>query len=336
VHLADAWRDGARIVADAPVDRVLHEQGRVTGVEASVVLDGVSRRLVVRAPQVVAAAGALRTPIVLERSGLDHPANGRHLRLHPVGMIGAFLDEDVEMWRGTMQGARALHHLDLDGDGRGDGPGDAPGGFIVESAPGTPGLIGLVFPWEGRAEFEALMGRIRHVAPIIGIVRERGSGTIRLSRAGRPRIDYTVSPEDRRTLQAMLAEGARIAWEGGSREMVAVGTPPSWFRGTDGRAFDAWQASLRSFSFEPNRGSVVSAHQMGSARAGGDPRTHVADPRGRVRRPDARDGRDATIRGLYVGDASAFPSALGVNPMITTMAWARRVARTVLAEGSVA
>jgi choline dehydrogenase-like flavoprotein len=337
VHLAEAWRHGARIVPDAPVERVLLDGGRATGVEAIVSVDGVPRRLIVRAPQVVLAAGALRTPIVLERSGIDHPATGRHLRLHPVGVIGAFLDEDVAMWRGTMQAARALHHLDLDGDGRGDGPGDAPSGFIVESAPGTPGLIALVFPWEGRAAFEGLMGRIRRVAPIIGIVRERGAGTIRLSRAGRPRIDYRLTPEDRRTLGAMLAEAARIAWEGGSREMVAVGTPPRWFRaGRDGdeRAFGSWQAGLRSFPFEPNRGTVVSAHQMGSARAGADPALHTADPAGRVRTPDARPGRDRLIQGLYVGDASSFPSALGVNPMMTTMAWARQVARTVLAEGA--
>jgi choline dehydrogenase-like flavoprotein len=337
VHLADAWRAGARIIPDAPVDRVLVEGGQAAGVEARVVVDGVARTLVVRAPQVVVAAGALRTPIVLERSRLRHPAIGRHLRLHPVGVMAAFLDEDVAMWRGTMQGVRALHHLDMDGDGRGDGPGDVPGGFVVESAPGTPGLIALIFPWEGRATFTGLMGRIRHVAPIIGIVRERGSGRVSLSRAGRPRIDYTLAPEDRHTLQAMLAEGARIAWEGGSREMVAVGTPPSWFRAPggpdDGRAFDAWQASLRGFSFEPNRGTVVSAHQMGSARAGGDPAAYVADPWGRVRHDDARANRDRTIPGLYIGDASLFPSALGVNPMITTMALARRVARTVLAEG---
>jgi choline dehydrogenase-like flavoprotein len=341
VHLAQAWRAGARIVPDAAVSRVLLDGDRATGVEAVTTVEGRPWRLVVRAPQVVLAAGALRTPIVLERSGIDHPATGRHLRLHPVGVIGAFLDEDVAMWRGTMQAARALHHLDINGDGRGDGrgdgPNDAPGGFIVESAPGTPGLIALVFPWEGRDAFEGLMRRIRHVAPIIGIVREKGSGRVHLSRAGRPRIDYTVSPEDRQTLGAMLAEGARIAWEGGSREMVAVGAPPRWFRAEggpgDGRAFDAWQAGLRGFSFEPNRGTVVSAHQMGSARAGGDPAGYTADPAGRVRAADARAGSDRIVRGLYVGDASAFPSALGVNPMVTTMAWARRVSRTVLAEG---
>ena len=35
-----------------------------------------------------------------------------------------------------------------------------------------------------------------------------------------------------------------------------------------------------------------------------------------------------------LGNADASPSALGVNPMMTTIAWARQVARTVLAEGA--
>ncbi len=301
VHLAEAWRHGTRIIPDAPVERVLVEEGRARGRRG----DGLDRAACRGGSssgrrRSSSRPGALRTPIVLERSGIDHPATGRHLRLHPVGVIGAFLDEDVAMWRGTMQAARALHHLDLDGDGTGDGPGDAPSGFIVESAPGTPGLIALVFPWEGRDAFEGLMGRIRRVAPIIGIVRERGSGSIRLSRAGRPRIDYTLSALDRQTLGAMLAEAARIAWEGGSREMVAVGTPPRWFRADrdgDERAFGSWQASLRSFPYQPNRGTVVSAHQMGSARAGDDPARHTADPVGRIRQPDARPGRDRDDRG---------------------------------------
>jgi choline dehydrogenase-like flavoprotein len=37
------------------------------------------------------------------------------------------------------------------------------------------------------------------------------------------------------------------------------------------------------------------------------------------------------MRGLYVTDASAFPSASGVNPMLTVMALARRTASRIVA-----
>jgi choline dehydrogenase-like flavoprotein len=49
----------------------------------------------------------------------------------------------------------------------------------------------------------------------------------------------------------------------------------------------------------------------------------VADP----------DGRLQDVGGVYVADASAFPSASGVNPMLTVMALARRNAARILAAG---
>ena len=68
---------------------------------------------------------------------------------------------------------------------------------------------------------------------------------------------------------------------------------------------------------------------MGSVRMGADPRTHPCDPWGRVR---AAAAATSVVRGLYVGDGSLFPTGIGVNPMITIMALARRVARVILAE----
>jgi choline dehydrogenase-like flavoprotein len=61
---------------------------------------------------------------------------------------------------------------------------------------------------------------------------------------------------------------------------------------------------------------------------GGSVADHACDPDGRVR---TRAG--ASVAGLYVGDGSLFPTGIGVNPMITIMALARRVARTVVGEG---
>ena len=95
------------------------------------------------------------------------------------------------------------------------------------------------------------------------------------------------------------------------------------------------QRRLTRFDFSPNRGTVFSAHQMGTARMGGDPVDHACDPYGRVRsssRPRSTDQNGGLVKGLYVADGSLFPTAIGVNPMITILALAKRVARTVLAD----
>ena len=61
---------------------------------------------------------------------------------------------------------------------------------------------------------------------------------------------------------------------------------------------------------------------MGSVRMGAESADHPCDPWGRVR--DGRAAATTVVRGLYVGDGRVFPTAIGVNPMITIMALARR------------
>ena len=344
VHLTSAMAAGARIADRARVARVLVEEGRAVGIEAAVMLvdpatgepiDGPggdplrprTRRLIVRAAQVVVAAGALRSPAVLLASGLDHPGIGRHLRIHPVPVVAGLFDDPIDMWRGTMQAARSLQF------GRSEGRRN---GYVIESAPGHPGLIGLALPWEGTDAHANMLGRIRHIAPLIAITRDGGEGRVRLTGSGTARIDYRLDERGVATLRHALVSMGRIARAAGARQIVAVGTPPRW-HGRDGfapgqedRSFVVFEDALRSFDFAPNRGSVFSAHQMGSVRMGAAV-AEPCDPDGRVR---TRDGR--VIPGLYVGDGSLFPTAIGVNPMVTIMGLARRVARTVLAEGRAA
>jgi choline dehydrogenase-like flavoprotein len=345
VHLAEAHEAGARIVERARVTRVLFEGERAVGIEANVLrvdpesgevvrasgggrAQATTRRLVVHATQVVVAAGALRSPVVLLESGLDHPAIGRHLRLHPVPVVAGIFAEDIEMWRGTMQAARSLEFA-----------GSVPGrrGYTIESAPGHPGLIALALPWQGTDAHAGLLGRIRKVAPLIAITRDGGEGRVRSASPGHVRVDYRLDAEGVATLRHALVSMARVARAAGAQQVVAVGTPPRWHtagrdpgddRGDD-RAFAVFENALRSFDFAPNRGSVFSAHQMGSVRMGSDAASHPCDPWGRV-----RSARGRIVPGLYVADGSLFPTGIGVNPMITILALARRVARTVAAEAA--
>jgi choline dehydrogenase-like flavoprotein len=228
------------------------------------------------------------------------------------------------MWRGTMQAARSLQFSRPEADRN---------GYVIESAPGHPGLIALALPWEGTDSHAELLGRIRHIAPLIAVTRDGGEGRVRLTGSGQARIDYALDERGVATLRHALVSMAGIARAAGARRIVAVGTPPRWHGrtgfgpGQEARAFVVFEDALRSFDFRPNRGSVFSAHQMGSVRMGAAI-DHPCDPAGRVRTHGG-----AVIPGLYVGDGSLFPTGIGVNPMITVMALARRVARTVAGEG---
>jgi choline dehydrogenase-like flavoprotein len=338
VHLATAAAHGARIVPRVRVTRVLVEGGRAVGVEGHALVpdpvtgepipDGTAprgvrvRTLRVHAPQVVVAAGALRTPAVLEGSGLDHPAIGRHLRVHPVTGALTRQPAPVELWRGPMQAARSLEFSAA-----------APGrqGYVIESAPGHPGLLALAVPWESATAHAQLMADIRHLGAFIAVTRDGGAGRVRLTRHGRVRVDYALDATGVATLRHAAVSCARLARASDAIDIVIPGIRPAWSRGpVDDAAFGRFLDEVEAFDFRPNHGSIFSAHQMGTARMGADPRDHACDPSGRVR-VGPRD--DRVVGGLYVADTSLFPTALGVNPMLTVMVLARRVARTILAEG---
>ena len=335
-HLATAAVGGARIVPEASVRRVLREDGRAVGVEAIVGLDAwrrarleggpasPPRRLVVRAPVVVVAAGALRTPIVLARSGLEHPAIGDHLRIHPVPVVIGRFSERIEMWRGIMQAAR-LTEFEAAADGR--------SGYAVESAPGHPGLAAVALPWTSGEAFVEQARGLAHLAPFIAVTRDGGAGRVRPTRRGGVRIDYRLDDRGRATIRHALDAMARLARAAGAVEVTIPTTVPSTLDAAtladDGR-YATRLAALRTIDLGPNRIGLFSAHQMGTARAGVDPRRHACGPGGRVR-TGTRD--DRVVPGLYVADGSLFPTGLGINPMLTIMALARGVTRTILADG---
>jgi len=320
-HLAAACAGGAQLLARARVERIQLRDGAATGVEGLLLdEDGRAERpFRIRAGSVVVAAGALRTPLLLQASGIGHPALGRFLRLHPVVAVAARMPGPVDMWIGPSQAARSLEHLRAGGPGRG-------GGFVIESAPPHPGLVASALPWDGGEAHAALMNDIRQYAPLIAILHEAGSGSVSWSRGAHPRIGYRLGAEDGDTARHALMELARIARAGGAERVLVLSTPALSWSATDGEAgFDDLLVGLATASTAPNRITLFSAHQMGSARAGANPGTHACDPMGRV-----RDGRDSIVRNLHVADASLFPTSSGVNPMMTVMALAERSARAVL------
>jgi choline dehydrogenase-like flavoprotein len=191
-------------------------------------------------------------------------------------------------------------------------------GFRLEVPQAYPGILAASFPWWGADAHRARAKEARHIASFIGIVRDRTEGRITIDKAGEPLVAYDNGALERRLLARAMVEGARIHVAAGARRVFTLHTPPLE---REASAIDDLVAEIERRGVHPNRVALFSAHQMSSCRIGRDRGSSVADP----------DGQVWGTRGLFITDASAFPSASGVNPMMTVMALARRTASRMLA-----
>jgi len=303
--LADAVKYGARVIPDAEVGRVLIQGGRVAGVAATVG----DRSLTVRAPRVIMAAGALNSPAILLRSGLEHPALGRNLHLHPVAAVSGVYPDPINPWEGRLLPAYSRQFARRDGNY----------GFLLEVAPAHPGLAVLNSPWGSGEQYRHDAAQISHAAFFIALVRDRGSGRVTLDRHGRRRIDYRLHDYDRNHLLAGQAELVKIHGAAGAIRISTLHSQLNqWDRG--GReSVSAFAARSMQLKSGPNQLPVLCAHQMGTCRMGRSAKEAVADPTGAV----------FGVKGLFVADTSGFPAASGVNPMITAMTLSLWVAKQI-------
>ncbi len=310
--LQDASDAGARAVVGARAERILVESGRAIGVEATVThADGTTSALRVDAPTVVLAAGAIESPAVLLRSGIGGPAAGRHLRLHPASLVAGVYEQPIEGWIGQIQSALSDQFKHCEGEH----------GFLIEATTVAPAIVAMSMPWEDGLAHKRLLSKLAHIAPFISVARDHGEGRVVIDAHGRAVTQWSFADEtDARLFHRAMVELARMQRAAGAKEIVTFYQQPalSWREGED---FDAFLAAIEQGSLEANDIAAFTAHQMGSCRMGSDPAESVADGRGQLH----------DTAGVWIGDASAFPTAPGVNPMISIMALAHRTAAHILA-----
>src|SRR2546423_1440150 len=148
-YLQDASDAGAKFVVGARADRILTEDGRATGVEATVTnADGSTTKLTVEAPTVAVAAGSVESPALLLRGGIGGPAAGKHLRLHPAAVVQGVYDEQIEGWIGQAQSAVSYQFAECEGEW----------GFLMESCPTAPALTATGWPWGDGAQHKREYG----------------------------------------------------------------------------------------------------------------------------------------------------------------------------------
>ncbi|HYN82650.1 MAG TPA: GMC family oxidoreductase [Gemmatimonadaceae bacterium] len=316
--LRDAQETGnLSLVGRCRADRLIVTNGRVSGVSATAVsaAGAAQHSVTVNARVVVVACGALHTPALLMRSGIELPELGRNLFIHPTTGVTGVFDQLIEAWKGPPQTVVCDEFAELRGSY----------GYRIETAVAHPGLLAAATPWLGAVHHRQTMQEVAHRALLIVLVRDRASGRVSIDADGRPRIRYRPRRLERQMLRHGMATAARILDAAGAKSISTVHVRPlgtERVANTDATIPQQIDQLCRSISTAPvgrNRMHLFSAHQMGTCRMGRDGRSAVCDANGEV----------FGVRGLFIGDASAFPLSSGVNPMITVMAMAHHTARRI-------
>ncbi len=302
-YLPRAVEHGAQVWSHALIEKILVKNGRAVGVRGRALNregGNPGDTIEVRAKRVVVAAGAWHTPVLLMDSGLGNPRMvGKKLTLHPAFRVIARFDEPVQGWKGALQSAYSdsLEHL----------------GITYTGLHIPSGVLGATMPGVG-VEHTNNAKHIDHLAMFGGLLHDEGGGEIHrvprwLGGGREPIVTYRMSERDRAKIGINLRTMARAFFAVGAREVYL---PVLGLRGVDADGLARVPLeTLPARNFE-----CASQHPLGSATMGSTEKRSVVDDEGRV----------WGVGGLHLADGSVVPTSLGVNPQLSIMTMATRMA----------
>ena len=317
--IPEAVAAGADVYANAWVERLTTDGRHCTGVIAKVRDPRTDRfnghTLTVSARATVLAGGAINSPAVLLRSGIDpNGRTGKRTFFHPaVGGVGVH-PEHVNPFVGSPQYVYSDEFVARE---RGMG-------FLLEGAPMFPMSMGSL-PTGLGAERQAMLELLPYSA-LTGALLHDGfdpddpdeGATITVKSDGRPNIDYKWT--------ARLEEGLREASRATLKIQLAAGARQAYtVNGLYVRSESEIDALLERSLWGPGRAPVFVAHCMGGCAMGSDPTTSVVD---------SRTLRHHALDDVFVIDGSVFPTSCSVNPQISIYglaSWAAEHVREAVA-----
>lgn len=267
----------------------------------------------------VIACGAICTPELLKRSGLKNPNIGKNLHLHPVIMGWGYFPDDGgdDQWpeaeKRSYEGgimtamSKVVSNFDTSGYGA-----------VIQTPALHPGMFSVLVPWLSGKDIKKRMLKFSRTAHVFALARDKGSGSL----AASTDISYQMEDSDQESLSTGIERVLRILAAAGAEE-IGTHHKEGGILNVKGAREEEFERFVKTESLRPLKNlstPICSAHQMGSCRMGVGPEVSAVSPKGETWEVD----------GLFVADSSVFPTALGVNPMVTIQAIAYCTAQSVL------
>ena len=266
----------------------------------------------IEAKVIVVCAGAVNTPALLLRSGLGRnlPRLGQGFTAHPALIVVAEHGQPITNFVGHPKS----FYLDQFAESE---------RFVLETCMYFPFTTAKSLAGFGEAH-SAFMRTFPRLQMILVLACDEVDphNRVTINDHGRPVVHYRFTPELLRALVRGAVTSAKIFFAAGAkRAHVPVAQPPTVEAHDAGRL----EQFAQKGQFKPGKVTVSAAHLQGGFAMGRTPRDSVTDAYGRVH----------GIPWLFVADASLFPNSVEINPYLTIMALADRVAEKIREEARV-
>lgn len=187
---------------------------------------------------------------------------------------------------------------------------------MLENVTAAPMTTAASLPGFGTA-LERAMAALAHLARTVVVLRDETRGSLTLDRpSARGVVSYMPAVNDLERMGLAIRQLARLYLAAGAEEVwLPIEGLASIRREADLVVLDGRTFSPRDFTL------LYAVHLFGGATLSATPKAGACDESGQV----------WGVTGLYVSDASCLPSNTGVNPQITIMANALRIAEASVA-----
>jgi choline dehydrogenase-like flavoprotein len=258
---------------------------------------------------IVVCGGAINSAALLMRSGLTRrlPRLGHSFTCHPAIIMVAEHDRAVNNFVGHPKSFYLDQFTETDR-------------FLLETCTYFPFITAKAMTGFGpeHSRFMRAFPRLQMIL-VLACDEVDTHNRVSIDGSGYPVVHYRFTPEVQQGLVMGAVTSAKIFFAAGA---ALVHVPVAEFPTIERKDAAQLDQIAEHPDFKPGKISISAAHLQGGCAMGRGPADSVTDAYGRVH----------GIPWLFVADSSLFPNSLEINPYLTIMALADRVAETIRKE----
>lgn len=306
IQIPEAERNGVEVITHCKVNRIDGNEviADITHSDAS--SQHVAGQYSINAKKIIVCAGAINTSAILLRSFGEkfNPLIGRYLTCHPASIMVAEHEDQINSTEGPPKNYYSDQFVKSDR-------------FLLESCMYFPFSFARTLTGFGE-NVDEILHRYPYLQMTIALILDEAYqyNRVAIDKNGEPKVHYKLNKEIQSAFVKASIASAQLMFAAGAKRVHVPGSKQFFINRNE---LDRLDEIIHAKYFKLGQATISSAHLMGGCKMGESAENSVTNSWGKVHGFDH----------IYIADGSLFPACSEVNPYLTIMALADRVAEGI-------